>query len=643
MSRHKHRRPSSHGRRPHAHGGKAGNLPRGKIEVMRRGFGFVETEEGTFYIPYNRMNGAMNGDYVEVRPSSHPQDGSHRRASVVRVHERANEYIVGRLDITPPIAAVVSLDPRMQHDIFVDARTCPEAQAGDIVLARIVEYPSRHTPASGYIVERLGQADAPGMDVDVIVHAAGLPTEFSHQALVQAEGIEADIEGALKERGRRDLRERNVFTIDPTDAKDFDDAISLDHVEGLTRLGVHIADVSSYVPWDSSIDICARDRATSVYLVDRVIPMLPERLSNNICSLKPGKDRRAMSVDLFLDEEAHVVRYEIFPSVICSHRRFNYDEVQEILDGKREDPYRQTLLEFHRIGQKLEAIRTRHGALDFDSVEAHPVLDETGHPINIVLREKNDATSMIEQAMILANETVANHVFGKSQPLVYRVHDAPRRKALEGLIPVLKRLGYPIKGLRGGEPEAYQRVLNAAKGKPNEELVNYLVLRSMERAKYITDPRGHFGLALDHYCHFTSPIRRYPDLMVHRLLKDPRAMEGQLDWLAAHSSTMERQAEDAERESVEVKLAEYLLDHRDEEFEGTISTVMMNGFFVRLDNTAEGMILFDRVHDEVHSFDASMQTLMGEETGRTYKLGQRVRVRVKDVDIRTHEISFELA
>ncbi len=612
--------------------------------MHKGGYGFVDTDEGSFFIPKNRTHGAMPGDTVEVRPQGRADEPGHKRmGTVVNVLHRANEYLVGVLEINDPLAVVVSQDPRVQHDLFVDLASVPsDAQDGDVVLAKITEYPARHTPMQGYVVEVLGRADDPNMDVDIIIHNAGLATEFTPQALAQAARIEADIDQALQERGRRDLRERTVFTIDPADAKDFDDAISLDEREGLTRLGVHIADVSSYVPWESSIDICARDRATSVYLVDRVLPMLPEKLSNDICSLKPGCDRRAMTCDMYLDKQARLVRYEIYPSVICSKRRFSYGEVQEILDGGVTDELSPVLRRFHEIAEKLLAARLRRGALDFDSVEAKPVLDEEGHPVRVDLRVKTQATSMIEEAMILANETVATHMFERALPLVYRIHEAPRAASLEALLPVLKQLGYPIEGLGSGAPRAYQNVLQAAEGRPEETLVNYLLLRSMERARYSTEPLPHFGLASEHYCHFTSPIRRYPDLIVHRLLKDPHAMDGQLEWLAAHASRMERLAEEAEVSSVTLKLCEFVEPHVGEVFEGTISAVAARSLYVRLDNTLEGMVRFDSVRDEYHEFDPKLQTLVGEETGRTYRLGQRVRVRLDAVDVRERQVDFSI-
>lgn len=618
--------------------------PIGTIDIHARGYAFCDTDEGSFFVPRSALGGAMPGDKVELRVSSRDEpDGGKRSAKVTRVVSRATEYLIGTLEINDPLAVVVAQDPRVRHDLFITDGHTGGAHDGDVVLARITSYPDRRQPMQGYVVEVLGAADAPGMDVDIIIHNLDLPTKFSPQALEQAEGIEVDVEAALAEPGRHDLRMRDIFTIDPTDAKDFDDAISLDKVDGMLRLGVHIADVSSYVAWDSHIDICARDRATSVYLVDRVLPMLPEKLSNDVCSLRPGEDRLTMTCDMYLDASANVRRYEIYPSVICSKRRFDYDEVQEILDGKRDDPYAAKLARFDALAKRLLSLRLARGAIDFETVEAKPVLDERGMVMRVDLRHKTDATSMIEEAMILANETVARHAHANDVPFVYRVHEPPSAAALEALLPPLRELGYNVAELATGNPAAFQDVLDEAHGTREEPLVNYLVLRSMERAAYNTEPIGHFGLASTFYCHFTSPIRRYPDLMVHRLLKDSHAMETHLQWLAKHSSKMERLAERAERDSVELKLCEYLAERIGEVFTGTISTVVARGLYVRLENTLEGFVRFDYLHGEYHEFDPLVQTLVGEETGRTYRIGQQLRVRVEEVNPRERSVSFSLA
>lgn len=618
--------------------------PIGRIDIHMRGYAFCDTDEGSFFVPASGLGGAMPGDKVELRVTSRSAgEGEKRAARVARVVSRATEYLIGTLEINEPLAVVIAQDPRVRHDLFITDGNIGDAKDGDVVLAQITRYPDRRQPMQGYVIEALGSADDPGMDVDIIIHNLDIPTKFSPQALEQADGIRLDVEAALAEPGRHDLRMRDVFTIDPVDAKDFDDAISLDEVEGNIRLGVHIADVSSYVAWDDHIDVCARDRATSVYLVDRVIPMLPERLSNDVCSLKPGEDRLTMTCDMYLDEAGSVVRYEIYPSVICSKRRFNYGEVQEILEDERSDPYAGKLKCFDVVAKQLLKLRLERGAIDFDSVEAKPVLDEEGMVVRIDLRRKTDATSMIEEAMILANETVARHAHNNHVPFVYRVHEPPSAASLEALLPPLRELGYNPAELATGNPTAFQDVLDEARGTREEPLVNYLVLRAMERAFYSTEPIAHFGLASTFYCHFTSPIRRYPDLMVHRLLKDPHAMETHLQWLAKHSSKMERLAETAERDSVELKLCEYLAERVGEVFVGTISTVVARGLYVRLESTIEGFVRFDLVHDEYHQFDSMKQTLVGEETGRTYRIGQQLRVRVEEVDPRERKVSFSIA
>lgn len=633
-----------------------GNCPIGRIEIKSEGYGFIDTDEGSFFVPANRMGGAMNGDLVEVRPRSEKNNPGQRRvASVIRVHERVTEYVVGTLRVHDPLAAVVPQDPRLLHDIFVDLSLQKEVvHDGDVVLARITHYPNRRVAAQGYIVEVLGQEENPGMDVDIIIHNAGLETEFSQQACNQAEKIAQDSRFLEKTDDlgnlgpRQDLTAREVFTIDPEDAKDFDDAISIDHVDGLVRLGVHIADVAHYVPWDSSIDLCARSRATSVYLVDRVLSMLPQQLSDDICSLKPGVNRLTITCDMFLDEEsAQLVRYKIYPSIICSKRRFSYDEVQGILDGSQDhgdiqDYFAPKLKEMNGLAHKLVERRKKRGALDFDSVEAKPILNEMGEVEEIKLRIKNDATSMIEEAMILANEVVATHLFKAQQPCVYRVHEAPRPSNIESLASILKAQGFPVAYLRGGTPAAYQQLLKDASKTQSKSLVESLVLRAMERAHYSTDALSHFGLASEHYCHFTSPIRRYPDIMVHRLLRDPHAMEGQLDWLAQHASKMERAAEQAEDDSVHLKLCEYLSGFVGDIFTGIIVGLQSSGFFVRLECTAQGYVHFDPIKDEYFSFDVKKQLLVGEETGHIYRFGQRVQVRLEGVDLRMQSIDLRI-
>ncbi len=623
---------SNKGRHRSKKGRNAGPRASGVIEINPRGFGFVETEDASFYIPRGHIHGALPGDTVELKPrSDRTGAGKRRTASVARVLERASEYITGTLDRRGPLAIVTPSDPRVQYDMFVTYDEDTPAQDGDTVLARIVNFPGKNNSLEGHVVQVLASADSPGTDIDVIIHGAGLQIEFSHETIEQTRTIEPDIEGALKQEGRQDLRERDVFTIDPSDAKDLDDALSLERVEGMWRLGVHIADVSQYVSWNSPVDLDARARAASTYLVDRVIPMLPEKLSNDICSLQPGRERCTMTCDMFFDEDAHLVRYEIYPSVIRSHRRFSYEEAAEILALHESDPYRQKLSWLSGLTKKMEALRVKAGALDFDSADPHPVLDEEGKPVRIDMRVKNPATSLVEEAMIAANRTVATHMFEHEHALVYRVHEAPSSSALSVLLPVLKYLGYPIEGLGSGKPAPFQGVLERAKGTEEEQLVHNLVLRSMEQAYYTTSQEGHFGLALSHYCHFTSPIRRYPDLMVHRLLKDPHAMQGKLDELAEHASKKERDIEKVERDCTMLKISEFMEQKVGDEFNGQISRVFAHSFLVRLDNTFEGTVELGQANEEYFYFDAQAQTLEGEESGRVFRLGQRVGVRLEDV------------
>ncbi|MGI6033242.1 MAG: ribonuclease R [Coriobacteriales bacterium] len=646
MSRGRPRRSTQrHHRRQSSRKRPAAQYPSGIIEIKARGYAFVNTEEGRFYISAHSLHGALPGDLVAVRPhrgEGAVSRGGERTGSVARVLNRADEYLVGHVEISGPLTVVVPRDPRVRYDLFVRKGHALDAHEGDLVVARITTFPGGHSSMEGDILEILEEDDLSGADVDVIIHNAGLQTEFSPAALEQAAAIEPGIEAALAERDRHDLRERDVFTIDPVDARDFDDAVSIEHVEGVMRLGVHIADVSSYVLWGSPIDLDARERMTSAYLVDRVIPMLPEKLSNDVCSLGPGKERRTITVDMYIDSSGNVVRHEIYPSVIKSHRRFNYDEVLEILEGKQADPYKPKLDDLKELSEVLAGARRAKGALDFETVETRPVLDEEGAVERIEYRKKTPATMLIEEAMIAANATVATDLFERKSPMVYRVHGAPRPAALEELLPLLKELGYSIEGLGSGEPLAFQRVLDQAKGKPDEELVNYLVLRSMEQARYSTSPDPHFGLALEHYCHFTSPIRRYPDLMVHRLLRDPRAMQHRLDELADQASKLERVVEEVSRDSVALKVSAYMESKVGDVFSGRISSVNARGFWVRLENGFEGFVKLDYLHGERFDFKASSQVLIGVETKTRYRLAQHVEVRLDEVNVRDRSGSFSL-
>ena len=739
----------------------ARSRPRGIMQLNPEGYGFVRTSEGEFFVPHAKLGGAFDGDLVEVAPlpanasKGHTREGSgggrygHKRAArVVSVIERAHEVVVGRFEVAEPFGVVVPLDPHIPYDIFTQLSEAPDVEDGAIVRVRIAQFPSRNSAATGHIEEVIEHVDGLDEGVDAVVARHKFETTFSDAALAEARGASIDEVGALAS-GYRDLRERFVFTIDPDDARDFDDALSIDQVEDqdhlLWRIGVHIADVSHYVEWGSALDLAARRRATSVYLVDRVIPMIPEELSCGLCSLAPGEVRRSMTVDLYVDERAQLARYEIYPALICSNARLTYGEALEMLGGEGEPvtfeggkhtpcsdspalensplgcsrraelraehasrphseiedqpvaveglyratvpenagrapravpqrsedclsteyaPHsrgqRETLIQprlrqLSRLASLRHAQRERKGGIDFDQPEARVKLDEAGRPQGVELRRKNAATSLVEEMMIWANEVVAEHLSWAKFPCVYRVHEAPDLEGLAQLVPIFEEFPWfekidPV-GFFTGSQHALQQAVSASRGRAEGELVSSLVLRSMKRAVYREKKCGHYGLASATYCHFTSPIRRYPDLMVHRMLKAELfgrpekfdQMTTNLGWICEHSSGMEREADDAQRESEELKLAEHLQQFVGQSFSAIVSGVSQGGLYARLENTAEGFIPVRTLGDDYFSFDAARYTLTGEETGARYRLGQRIAVVLFAVDPRVPQIDLRLA
>ena len=694
----------------------ARSRPRGIMQLNPEGYGFVRTSEGEFFVPHAKLGGAFDGDLVEVAPlpanaskgRSHEGFGGGRyghkpAARVVSVIERAHEVVVGRFEAAEPFGVVVPLDPHIPYDIFTQLSEAPDVEDGAIVRVRIAQFPSRNSAATGHIEEVLEHVDGLDEGVDAVVARHKFETAFSDATLAEARGASIDEVGALAS-GYRDLRERFVFTIDPDDARDFDDALSIEQMEDqgrlLWRIGVHIADVSHYVEWGSALDLAARRRATSVYLVDRVIPMIPEELSCGLCSLAPGEVRRSMTVDLYVNERAQLARYEIYPALICSNARLTYGEALEMLEGEgqlvasenagrapravphepnvpsgtfaraqdclsteyaphsqgqRETSLRKRLLQLSRLASLRHAQRERKGGIDFDQPEARVKLDETGRPQGVELRRKNAATSLVEEMMIWANEVVAEHLSRVKFPCVYRVHEAPDLEGLAQLVPIFEEFPWfgkidPV-GFFAGSQHALQQAVSASRGRAEGELVSSLALRSMKRAVYREKNCGHYGLASATYCHFTSPIRRYPDLMVHRMLKAELfgrpekfdQMTTNLGWICEHSSGMEREADDAQRESEELKLAEYLQRFVGQSFSAIVSGVSQGGLYARLENTAEGFIPVRTLGDDYFSFDAARYTLTGEETGARYRLGQRIAVVLFAVDPRVPQIDLRLA
>lgn len=637
--------------------------PRGRLDVRRGGYGFVQTAEGEFFIPRKMMRGAFPGDVVEVAPANDgarygrtPGKGERKRvARVVRVIERAHDELVGYFRHAEPFGVVEPVDPLIQHDIFTMLADSSGIPDGAVVRVAITTWPDRNTAATGKVVEVIGDEDDERVAIDLIVARHKLETSFSPAALSQAAACEVEAEAALAE-GYRDLRERFVFTIDPADARDFDDAVSVERAEGVWRVGVHIADVSHYVPWGSAVDVDARKRATSTYLVDRVIPMLPEKLSNDACSLRPDEVRRTMTVDMTVNECGEVTGAEAYPALIRSNARLTYDEAQAFLTGSSGDEgLVARIRRLSHIAKQRAALREQAGGLDFDTVEAKVRLDAEGHPVAIDLREKTDATQLIEEAMIMANEAVARMLRDAGMPCLYRVHEKPAHDSLEGLVPVLQEFDWfkrvDAGAFMAGNPHAVGAVLKACKNRPEAALVTTLVLRSMKRAVYSPNLSEHYGLASSAYAHFTSPIRRYPDLVVHRMLralltKRPEKFDQEvssLPWLAEHSSEMERVAEQAARESQEVKIVELMEERIGETFSALVSGVATFGLFVRLDNTAEGVVEMADLGHEYFILDPVRHLLTGSDTGKQFRLGRRIAVRLVEADRRTRQLRFRLA
>lgn len=664
-------------------------LLRGILDCRDGKNSFVATAEGDYFVSDSDRNGASDGDLVEVSPLSggakrgaSSRSGGRRasdrpQARVIRVIERASEVICGRVELADPFAVVVPDNTGIPFDVFTLRSDAPDVPEGAFVQVRITQFPTRRSACTGVIEAVLSEEGGGSGGIDMIVARHKLETVFSEAALAEAASAAVDEDGALAE-GYWDLREREVFTIDPVDAKDFDDALSLERVrdgEGrrLWRLGVHIADVSAYVPWNSSLDIEARRRATSVYLVDRVIPMLPLALSEEVCSLKPGQVRRAFTVDLLVTDQGQVLQAQFHPSLICSRARFSYDQVQEVLeagpDGRlltegavAEESMVRKLRAASALAQAMERRRSEAGGIDFSTVEAKVQLDAEGAPVAVGLRKKTAATMLVEEAMIAANEAVARFLMGCDFPCLYRVHEPPSPDALTALLPVFRefswfeRSGAPLLG--HGSPFVIQAILRESHGRAEEELVSNLLLRAMKRAVYRPVNDGHYGLASKAYCHFTSPIRRYPDLVVHRMLKAalfkrPQLFDqevGALPWIGEHSSDMERVAETAARELQALKLAEFLEPHTGEAFEGMISGVSSQGLFVRLvrgitaelelGGAIEGFVPVRCLGPEYFAFDPERYTLTGADTDQVFRLGHPLDVVLSRVDVATTRLDL---
>lgn len=668
--------------------------PVGAISITAAGYGFVETAEGSFFIPASKIAGAFDGDTVELAPirdlpskrkGEKPSGARADRPSarVLRVLHRAHELVIGRYEIAEPFGVVVPQDHRIPYDIFTMLSDNPDIPDGSLVRVRMAQYPSRNTAATGVIEEVLGECDDSCMDVEVAIGRARLETRFSESTLEEVSHACVDVNEALLQ-GYADLRSRFVFTVDPEDARDFDDAISLqEKPDGRLLLGVHIADVSHYVEWGSSVDLDARRRATSVYLVDRVIPMLPEKLSGDICSLVVGKPRLAMTLDALIAPDGRVIRSDLYPSIIESKARLSYEgalcymeafELGQGWQGARDKVARipapqgyTPLSDYHHeilydllpklshIAKLRAKMRRERGGIDFDTKEAKVRLDRQGVPVGVSIRSKNEATSAIEEAMLLANECTARKLCNEGVPGMFRVHAAPSPDSLAAILPIIREFDYlddvDSGAFIAGDRFELQKVLDRCSERPEGQLVTQLLLRAMQRAEYSEHCDPHYALSSDAYCHFTSPIRRYPDLVVHRMLKTRifgrsgtfSQQADSIGWLAEHSSQMERIAEKVALETQEVKLVEYMQRFIGMTMNGLVCGIGPNGLYVQLDNTAEGLLPVRELGSEYFSFDPELYLLEGSESGKCYRLGQRIRVVISAAPPHQRRLEFRLA
>ena len=634
-------------------------LLKGRFSGTQRGFGFVIVEglEDDIFIPESATKGALHNDVVMVRLLE-GQKGPRKEGEVVEILERANGEVVGTFEKSKNFGFVIADNQKFAKDIFIPKEYTKGAVTGHKVVVKITKYGGKDKNPEGKIVEILGHINDPGVDIMSVIKANNLQTQFPEAVLRQVDKVPEEV-ASEDISGRKDLRHLQTVTIDGEDAKDLDDAITLSKEGDKYYLGVHIADVTNYVPENSPLDKEAVKRGTSVYLVDRVIPMLPHKLSNGICSLNAGVDRLALSCLMEIDQKGNVVGHEIAETVINVDRRMSYTSVKKILEDHDEAeikeyeplvPMFELMLELANI---LREKRRKRGSIDFDFPESKIILDKFGHPTDIKPYERNKATKIIEDFMLIANETVAEDFFWQELPFVYRTHDNPDPEKIEKLGIFINNFGHTIHISQDEiHPKELQKLLSKIDNTPEEPLISRLILRSMKQAKYSTQSTGHFGLATKYYCHFTSPIRRYPDLQIHRIIKEN--LHGKLNEkraghynsilpnVALQTSQTERRADEAEREVEKLKKVEYMTQFIGEQFEGVISGVTSWGMYVELPNTCEGMIRVADLDDDYYFFDEEHYCMVGEHTKKVYKLGQRVLIEVVATDKMTRTIDFDL-
>ena len=637
------------------------NLVKGTLEGHQKGYAFLIPDDKNLkdlFISPVDMNGAMHGDRVIVRPIKVLEDVKSPEGKVIRIIERANQYVIGTFQKSRHFGFVVPDDKRIAFDIFVPREEFNNAEENNKVSVKITEWPDQRKNPEGTIVEVIGDIEDTKTHIDAVLLAKKVRQVFPEDVIKEAKKVSEEGIHELELKRRKDLRDLPIITIDGSDAKDLDDAVYAEKLnDNEYKLGVHIADVTHYVKEDRRLDKEALKRATSIYITDRVIPMLPKELSNGVCSLNPGEDKLTLSVEMIINNDGKVIDYKIFESIMNNKYRMTYDDVTEILENKDEELIEKykNIVPMLKVMEELSLILRRkrdlRGAIDFEFPERKIITDETGKAIDVTKYERKTSNKIIEEFMLVCNETVAEHYYWLNMPFVYRVHEDPDEEKMYEFIKFIHNFGYTLKG-NDVHPKELQQLLDKIKNTKEESLINTMMLRSLKKAIYSPDSSTHFGLAAQYYCHFTSPIRRYPDLQIHRIIKgqiNGRYSEEALQKLfertamvAEQSSKMERVADEIERDTDKIKIAEFMSDKIGEEYEGVISGVTSFGIFIALENTVEGLVHISNMVDDYYIYDNEKKELFGQGSHKVFKIGDTVKIRVEKVSIAKAEIDFAL-